>query len=155
MKELIFLERKNKKGKDIKYIISKKECWECSSHKGVKDYPVARIEGVQMYLNRYSYSKYKGAIPDGFLIRHTCDNPSCINPEHLILGTHKDNMLDKKERNRCNSPKGIKQSASKLSEIQVVSIRKEEGSYRELAKKYNVSFRTIGDIKKRILWKHI
>lgn len=56
--------------------------------------------------HRLAYEAWVGPIPEGMLIRHTCDTPLCINPDHLIPGTHRDNMQDRLERGRANMPSG-------------------------------------------------
>ena len=60
------------------------------------DYGVFRKEGA----HRYSYSYFVGEIPEGMLVRHTCDNPPCVLPSHLRLGTTQDNVNDKMKRGR-------------------------------------------------------
>jgi len=65
--------------------------------------------------SRLSYEFYKGKIPEGLIIRHTCDNPSCVNPEHLILGTNQDNSYDMVKRNRC-SHAGTRLNTRRLSQ---------------------------------------
>ena len=55
---------------------------------------------------RHYYRHYNGEIPDGLVVRHTCDNTQCINPNHLLLGTHADNVRDKMERGR-HKPRGL------------------------------------------------
>ena len=52
----------------------------------------------QLLFLRYIYQMFKGEIPSGLVIRHTCDNKKCINPDHLILGTYKENTQDYMER---------------------------------------------------------
>lgn len=90
----------------IKYFMSKvtidsNGCWLCPETKG-KDvrahFYVPEYGSIKMY--RASYIIFNGPIPDDLLVRHTCDNPRCVNPEHLILGTQKDNMQDMAKRNR-------------------------------------------------------
>lgn len=56
------------------------------------------------YAHRFSYNHFKGFIADGLFVLHNCDNPSCVNPDHLFLGTHDDNMKDAVRKNRF--PKG-------------------------------------------------
>ncbi|ALJ97665.1 HNH homing endonuclease [Acinetobacter phage IME-200] len=95
--------------------------------------------------NNLEYSDISGK-----LVRHKCDNPTCINPEHLELGTHQDNMDDRNKRNR--TAKGEDHGNAKLTPQQVKEIRasyikgsKEYGSP-ALARKYNVSFQQIHKI---------
>ena len=87
----------------------------------------------------------------GLVVMHTCDNPSCVNPLHLRLGTQKDNIrdMDNKER-RC---RGVAHHSSQLTEQQVLDIRASSKSYKDLSIEYKVSKRTIYDIIKRKTWK--
>lgn len=57
-------------------------------------YPLAEYKNKSMPAHRASYEEFVGKIPVGLIVRHTCDNPKCINPEHLVLGTKKDNRQD-------------------------------------------------------------
>ena len=93
----------------IEYEINSNDCWICTSHKcDTSGYPMVRRNGKFWKANRYSYTIHKGDIPKGLVIRHTCDNPACINPDHLILGTQKDNVQDMIERNRFRDARGDK-----------------------------------------------
>ena len=85
----------------IEYEINNDGCWICTSHKRDKNgYPVIVRNRKHWRGHRYSYTINKGNIPEGLVVRHTCDNPNCINPSHLILGTQKDNVHDMFDRER-------------------------------------------------------
>lgn len=99
--------------------------------------------------HQLSYLAFNGLIPDGLMICHTCDNPSCCNPRHLTLGTAKDNMNQKIMRGRANSANGTQHGKAKLVEADVVVIRQEHkagSSFAELGRKFNVAKTTIRDI---------
>ena len=108
--------------------------------------------------HRYSYIIHKGEIPEGHGVRHTCDEPLCVNPDHLLTGTQQDNMNDKKERGRQNPPSGERNSLSKLNNDDVIEIRILRGfgfTYDELGKMYNVSISSIFNIINNKTWTHI
>ena len=142
--------------KEITWVVdSITGCWNCNSHSYVGNgYPVAYRDGLFEPISRHHYRKYKGEIPLGMLIRHTCDNIKCINPSHLLVGTTQDNVNDKVERNR--QPKGEDIPASKLLNAQVVDIFiNNELTRKQLATKYDVTVSNVKLIKQGKSWKHI
>lgn len=99
-----------------------------------------KYKGQYWLAHRYSYVLHKGPIPLGTIIRHTCDNPACINPEHLLAGTQQDNINDCIARGRRYS------HPRKLDEYQKkdIIVRLLEGhTYQAIADDYNVSKQTI------------
>ena len=66
-----------------------------------------KLDGRKQYAHRVMYELVKGPIPDGLLVRHTCDNRSCIRPDHLVLGTHEDNMADMVARGRSTKGRAL------------------------------------------------
>ena len=104
---------------------------------------------------RVSYEIHHGEIPKGLIIRHLCDNPSCVNPEHLTLGTQKDNVHDMIERGRAKYPpkkSGEHHARAKLNQEQVNEIRQSQESGIVLAKKFNVSPACISVIRNNKKW---
>jgi len=100
--------------------------------------------------HRYSYEYYNGVIPAGVCVLHKCDNPSCVNPEHLFLGTNRDNINDMVNKGRSLS--GIKNPAAKLTEDDVSNIRNDLRPIRIIAKDYNVGKSQIHNIKTNTSW---
>lgn len=140
--------------KKIKFIEDDNGCYICISHKPNKDgYPQVSFRGVTEVIHRYIFIINKGEINDGLVVRHTCDNRSCINPEHLIVGTHQDNVIDKVNRNRQS--KGEKNGRAKLTEEQIEKILNDRDNNVVIAKKYNVCHQTISLIKRGKIWKHV
>ena len=80
-------------------------CWEWTSYMRNKHRPGVRIGTKFMLAHRASYEAFVGPIPDGLLVLHDCDNPMCVNPSHLRLGSQMDNMLDMMERGRQKKSK--------------------------------------------------
>ncbi|TAF00895.1 MAG: HNH endonuclease [Oscillatoriales cyanobacterium] len=107
--------------------------------------------------SRLMYEAHHGQIPEGMLVCHSCDNPTCVNPEHLFLGTHKDNTQDMLRKNR--EARGDKLPQTKLTSEQVKEIKLllAEGSLNngKIGKLFGVTSTTIWDIKNGITWKHI
>lgn len=75
-------------------------------------------QGKCIAAHRISFELYKGAIPEGMCVMHTCDNPACVNPAHLQLGTHLDNMRDMYAKGRRKAATGLNSGAGKLSDEQ-------------------------------------
>jgi len=143
--------------KKLEYEVDYNGCFNITSHYKDKD-GYGKLYRNKKYLraHRFVYEQMFGEIPEGLVVRHKCDNPSCINPEHLELGTIKENSKDKVERNR--SAKGTEINTSKLTEYQVKKIKKEleNGTLvKTLAKSYPVCESTLYKIKNNITWCHI
>ena len=154
-----------RKRKEITWEINENECWICTSHCfNDSGYPVHRINNKLKRISHTIYEKYKKEIPKGLIICHHCDNPNCINPNHLFIGTHADNIIDKIKKNRQAKGKkmslvtrGENNGSHKLTEKEVIEIRKndEKLSQRKIAQKYKVNQTTIFKILHNKTWKHI
>ena len=98
------------------------------------------------------------AIPEGMVVRHSCDNPPCVNPEHLLLGTQADNMADKINRGRANVPHGERHTSAKLTADDVRDIRQflaDGESCRSIGRAYGVSHQVVSDIKLGKSWRSV
>lgn len=138
---------------------------ECTEHtqKGNRGgYGKTKVNGRVYTLHRLAYAKAIGvditAIAD-VVVRHTCDNPRCINPEHLLGGTQADNIRDKVERGRCRTLSGEESPSSRLTWAQVQLIRtryvprcKVHGT-RALAREFGVDHSVISQIVNNHLWR--
>ncbi len=115
------------------------------------------INGKDILSHRAAFLLYKGIIPKNMCVCHSCDNPACINPEHLWLGTHKDNMLDKANKGRA--PKNTEHWSNKLSISQVLDIRekfnRKELSTKEIADQYCITLQHVRSIGNRKKWRHL
>tara|TARA_R110001606_G_scaffold115974_2_gene244548 strand:- start:697 stop:1032 length:336 start_codon:yes stop_codon:yes gene_type:complete len=105
--------------------------------------------------HRFAYALSKGEIPDGFVVRHTCDNPACCNPDHLILGTQADNIADMYKRKRNRKAKGEDNSNSKLTAKQAMEIYSSPLPPKQLAKCYSITETAVSKIKLKKRWKHL
>ncbi len=130
-------------------------CWEWLACKFRLGYGHVRYNKLETTAHRVAWMIVNGAIPEGLYVLHHCDNRSCVNPSHLFLGTALDNMRDKIEKGRVRSVCGVNHPSAKLSEEQVISIRRSSLDNKTLSAKYQVSLALIYHIKNRKLWKHI
>jgi len=130
-------------------------CWNWQAYK-FKGYGQIRINGKTYKAHRVAYQLYVGEISDGMCVCHSCDNKSCVNPDHLFLGTQADNMHDCSDKGRESS--GEKRWNTKLTNAQVLTIRamhREGVRNCDLAKEYGVARPVISRIVNRRRWAHV
>jgi hypothetical protein len=117
-----------------------------------------KVSSKDVQAHRFSYKLHYGELPKDMLVCHTCDNRACVNPNHLFLGTPKDNIEDciSKGRYRFKKP-GESHPRSKLKNIDIAEIRsKYPGVTKvQLAKSFNVTWMCIHKIIKRQTWSHL
>lgn len=130
-------------------------CWLWNGEIGISGYGRFTTEGKKLRAHRFAYTAYKGPIPQGMLVLHSCDNPRCVNPDHLRVGTNVDNTRDKRDRNRFNAPKGEASNLSKLSEQDVVQIRSDTRIAREVARDFGVTRSAIQSVRSKKTWAHV
>lgn len=102
-------------------------CWEWSAHRGSntpgRNYGKFGVDGQNCFAHRVAWVLTHGPIPEGMDVLHACDNPPCVNPAHLYLGTHSDNMRDRSARGRMPSMSGSRHPEAILTEDDVLKIR--------------------------------
>lgn len=127
--------------------------------------------GKTVRAHRFSYEAYKGEIPKDLCVLHKCDTPACVNPDHLFLGTHIDNAVDRNAKNRhaFGNRSGAKKhpekvvrgetsGMAKLKTEDVLEIRKMHASgltQKAIAEKYGICFQNVSSIVTRLTWKHV
>lgn len=114
-------------------------CWVWTGNKDHNGYGYMKVDGKQKIASRLSYVLHKGDIPEGMNVLHRCDNPICVNPEHLFTGTQKDNLADMDKKGRSNRPHGTKHGGTKATEATVKAIRKSRLPRKVLAQTYGLS----------------
>lgn len=143
------------------FVVTQNGCHELQKCVGKGNYGRFELAKVgRTYLaHRVSYEFFKGRIPNGLIVMHYCDNPKCINPNNLSVGTIFDNNQDKAKKGRGNAPLGCKHGRSKLTESQVLEIkrllREKSFSYGEIGKMYKVAKGTIQRIAEGRTWSHV
>jgi hypothetical protein len=135
-------------------------CWEWIGGKYHNGYGQFFDGKNKITAHRFSYKEYKGPIKKGLNVCHTCDNRWCVNPDHLFLGTQKENLQDMYSKNRQNPPdtRGTNNGRSIITSSDVVKMRnlyQNNISVAEIARKFSVSETQTSRIVKRQSWKHI
>lgn len=136
--------------KEIRWVKNEKGCMICVSHaRNQGGYALRRDkkDGKHKALHKILWEEQHGALPKGMVLLHSCDNPSCINLEHLSVGTRLDNVQDAKVKGRMKR-KGTESFVRKLRPKQVIDIwNDQEHTIAELARRYGVSPSLISDIR--------
>lgn len=132
-------------------------CWEWSKFRDPLGYGRCRLNGRKYTTHRASWLHFRGTVPKGLCVLHKCDNPPCVNPDHLFVGTFKDNTIDKELKGRANHPRGVEHHASVLTPAKVKWIRKNR--YRltmhATAKKLGTSVSCVNHVLQGRSWRHV
>ncbi len=113
-----------------------------------RGYGAAYVDGKQIPAHRLSWQTHNGLIPKGLCVLHKCDNRRCVNPDHLFLGTNRDNTADMIRKGRHGGN-------YKLSRTQAAEIRSSTEDSRVLSQRYGVSRLHVYDIKAKRYWKSL
>ncbi len=144
----------------VKYTEDRNNCWnvilpQIGVSKDKYGYPRMWYAKNTRYVYKVVYSLFvrKIGMSDGIVIRHKCDNKLCVNPDHLLEGTHQDNVADRVSRNRSAIGEG--NGRSKLTNEDVLYIKNSLERQYILAKQFGVDKKTINNIRNNVNWKHI
>lgn len=116
------------------------------------------IDGKTMQANRASWVLFRGQIPEGMFVCHRCDVRSCVNPDHLFLGTQKQNLEDMVRKGRSPRPQGEKSGHAKITNEAVLEmrlLRRQGKKIKELADKFGVGPSHVSNIVRGMRWSHI
>ena len=132
-------------------------CWLWLGGKDRDGYGLLEVDGKGFRAHRLAYEHWHESIGEGLYVLHKCDNPSCVNPNHLWTGTQADNMADMYAKGRQALRRGENHGRSKLTVEQVCEIRVlgQDCTMAELARQYKVSPRLVAKILKNELWQHV
>jgi hypothetical protein len=131
--------------------------WEGSAHTNNGYGQFTLSQSRRVVTHRAAWELTNGPIPEGLSVCHRCDNPKCVRPGHLFLGTHAENMADMGRKGRQRGPKGATHHKARLSEADVVDVRRRLAAGETqlaIGKMYNVHPTTIGYIARGKSWKH-
>lgn len=149
-------------------------CAPWTGGKNKRGYGAFNVFARRVDAHRFSYMAFRGPIPPGIFVCHKCDNPPCVRPDHLFLGTHSDNMKDAANKGRISPPRRIKnpnwvrpsrkienpntKPGAKITkeiaaDIKVRLANNETG--RSIARLYSLHFGSVSDIKRGLTWRDV
>jgi hypothetical protein len=133
-------------------------CWDWTAARLSSGYGLFLLNKVQTTAHRAAWILTYGAIGDGLQVMHKCDRPSCVNPEHLELGTQLDNMRDMVRKGRSAKTRGEQKWSAKVCSCAVRAMRilwQEGVSQKEIAKRFGVDCSSVSKTVRGRQWKHV
>ena len=132
------------------------KCWPWSASRVGWGHGQFRLaNGKQGKAHRFSWELHNGRIPAGLCVLHRCDNPPCVNPAHLFLGTHADNMADRDAKGRGIVQRGELNHNAKLTREDVLAIRSSTGTLASVAAMFGTDQANVSLIRRRLSWAHV
>jgi hypothetical protein len=144
-----------------KHVRKNRGCWRWRGYTDGYGYGLWRMNGVHYRATHVAWEMTYGTLPQGMHVFHHCDNPPCVNPDHLFIGTMADNIKDMYSKGRgrgqftSESVRGEHHGMAKLTALQVKDIRASSESSKALAAFFGVTPETINMIRRRQTWRHI
>lgn len=139
-----------------RHVVVRDGCWGWTRYRDKDGYGKLWVNRTFVSAHRFSWELHHGPIPDGLCVIHTCDNPPCSNPEHLRLGTVRENTWDAARKRRLSH--GKDRPAAKLTDAAVLDIRaryRAGETQQAIADRYSVTRPCIGYVVRRETWTHI
>ncbi len=133
-------------------------CWVWTGAKNSGGYGDIRYDGRKVGTHRVAWELTNGPIPNGLWVLHRCDNPPCVRPDHLFLGTNTDNMRDRASKGRTNQRKGEKSPHAKLTwaSVREMRQRRQDGvRVIDLASEYGVAQSTVSELLAGGTWREV
>lgn len=139
------------------------DCWEWLGATNRWGYGRLTAKKKWWASHRYAFATFRGPIPDGLWVLHECDNPSCVNPAHLFLGTHDDNMQDMVKKGRWNGAVLLGQDNGRAVLTEAIVRKARALAQRigcraascDIAGEFGVSFHTVRRAIRRQTWRHL
>lgn len=129
------------------------ECWNWTGFRNEKGYGYIQCGWKKtVRSHRFSWVLHNGDIPEGMYVCHKCDNPSCVRPDHLFLGTPADNVIDMMQKGRNVSCPGISNGSAKLTQDQVRAIYLDLRTNHEIGEAYGIASSLASLIRHRRVW---
>lgn len=129
---------------DDKCLVLPSGCWEWQGNLDRYGYGIFKLGNKSYKAHRYSYELYNGSFEQSFHVLHCCDNPKCVNPEHLFLGTNQDNIQDKVNKGRSKINNRRLTNDEKVNILKLLEVKSEK----DVAKIFDVHISTISRLKK-------
>lgn len=133
-----------------------RKCWIWTRARSAKGYGSMFIGGRYVSAHRASYILHRGPISDpGLYVCHRCDTPSCVNPDHLFLGTPRDNTNDRRAKGRSGDLRGERNGRARLTPSDVAKLRASSEPTASLALTFGISVAQVRRIRTGLQWRHL
>lgn len=138
----------------VKFVFRQDACWEWTGGLVSKrGYARFKIEGERFTVSRIAYALAYGYVPEDKFVLHECDNPKCVRPDHLFLGSATENQHDMKIKGRA--ARGERSASAKLTTEQVLMIRRDPRPAPHVADELGIHKSTVRKIRTRVNWAHV
>lgn len=143
---------------DEKYTIEPSGCWVWKTGAAFKQrHPDFRFDGGYIKASHFSWQRAKGKLSEGEQVLHTCDNPRCVNVDHLFIGDHLANMQDKARKGRSHRPRGERNGRARITRFVATEIRRLYAaggiSQQKLADRFGLAQPTVSQIIRNEVWR--